>query len=128
MPTLPKAVREFLGKLLQVAHSKVLSEGGPSECVDESVNSLEDWCATAAGSTGCLQQAQGGVDVSTDRGEPEQGGEVCTTNGCIDGNRVGRRRNGSRPATRAKGQDGASSRIRVKRTQGPREELPSLFF
>jgi hypothetical protein len=128
MPTLPKAEREFMrtGKLLKGAHSKVLPDGGPSEQDDKSVNSLEYWGTTPARGIGSLQQAQGGIDVSTDHGEPKQGGEVHTANGCIDRNRVGGERHGSCPATRAKGQDGASGRIRVKRTKGLRDELPSL--
>jgi hypothetical protein len=63
-----------IGKLLQVTHSKVLPDGGPVEQDDKSVNSLEDWGTTAARGTGGLQQAQGGIDVSTNRSEPNREG------------------------------------------------------
>jgi hypothetical protein len=84
MPTSPRP-----SELLQVTHSEVLTDGGPTEQDDQSLNGMEDGCTATARSAGGVQQAQGSIDVSTHRSERQQGGQVHTPNRRVDGNAAG---------------------------------------
>jgi hypothetical protein len=89
MPTSPKAVWEFLG-LANYFRSLIPRFSQTADPLNKSVDSLENWGTTAARDTGGLQQAQRSIDVSTDSGEPQQGGQVHTPNQRVDG--IGRSR------------------------------------
>jgi hypothetical protein len=127
MPMLPKAVQEFLG-LANYFRSLIPRFSQTADPLNKTTRASTVWRTGAPPRPEAqvafnkLKEALMSAPIIVN---PNREGRFILQTDASTGT-VGRGRHGGRPATRAKGQDRASGRVHVKRTKGPRSELPGF--